>query len=104
MAYVRTMTFVVPPERTEELQPGHNLFLAAVQGTQIVAQNTPGFHRGGVWMQNLPQGSIKVVCYTQWYGLSDIDGYASTPMIRDFEDDVARYHSMPVIEVFEALS
>ncbi|HUS14233.1 MAG TPA: hypothetical protein VM536_04350 [Chloroflexia bacterium] len=104
MAYIRTITFVVPPERTYELQPGHNLFMAAVSGTQIVAQNTPGFHKGGVWMQNMPQGSIKVVSFTQWYGLSDIDHYASTPMIRDFEEDIARYHSTPVIEVFEVLS
>jgi hypothetical protein len=104
MAYVRTITFVVPPERTGELQPGHNLFMAAVHGTQIVAQNTPGFHHGGVWMQNMPQGSVKVVCYTQWYGLSDIEHYASTPMIRDFEDDIARYHSTPIIEVYETLS
>src|SRR5215471_2528757 len=104
MAYVRTFSFIVPPERTRELQPGHNLYMAAVSGTQIVAQNTSGFHRGGVWMQNLPQGGIKVVSFTQWYGLPDMDHYASTPMIRDFEADIARYHSTPVIEVYETLS
>jgi hypothetical protein len=103
MAYVRTFTFIVPPERTYELQPGHNLYLATIHGTQIVAQNTPGFHRGGVWMQNLTDGGIKVFCYTQWYDLPEIDQYASTPMIRDFEADIERYHSTPVIEVYEVL-
>ncbi len=104
MAYVRTFTFIVPPERAHELQPGHNLYTAAVSGTQIVAQNTPGFHVGGVWMQPLPQGSIKVVSYTQWYSPTAIEKYVGTPMIRDFEHDIARYHSAPVVEVYEVLS
>ena len=55
-------------------------------------------------MQNLPDGEIKVVSYTQWYDLPEIDLYASTPMIRDFEADIERYHSVPVIEVYETLS
>jgi hypothetical protein len=103
MAFVRTCTFVVPAHRTEELEPGHNLYLAAVHGTQIAAQNTPGYHRGGVWMQRLPDGSVKVLSYTQWYDLENIETYASLPMVRDFERDVSKYLSTPVVEVWEVL-
>ena len=103
MSFVRTTSFVVPPERTQELEPGHNLYLAAVHGTKIAAQNTPGYHRGGVWMQRLPDGSIKVVMYSQWYDLDNIENYSSIPMVRDFEKDVSTYLSTAVIEVFEVM-
>ncbi len=103
MAFVRTLTFVVPPERTEELEPGRNLYLAAVHGVQIAAQNTPGYHRGGVWMQRQPDGSVRVLSYTQWYELDSIDTYASLPMVRDFERDVSTYLSTPVVEIWEVM-
>jgi hypothetical protein len=103
MAFVRTLTFIVPPERTEELEPGHNLYLAAVHGVQIAAQNTPGYHRGGVWMQRQPDGSVRVLSYTQWYELDSIDTYASLPMVRDFERDVSTYLSTPVVEIWEVM-
>jgi hypothetical protein len=103
MSFVRTMSFTVPAERTQELEPGHNLYLAAVHGTKIAAQNTPGFHRGGVWMQRLPDGSIKVLMYSQWYDLDNIENYSSIPMVRDFEKDVSTYLSTPVIDVFEVM-
>ncbi len=103
MSFVRTCSFVVPTERTQELEPGHNLYLAAVHGTKIAAQNTPGYHRGGVWMQRLPDGSIKVVMYSQWYDMDNIENYSSIPMVRDFEKDVSTYLSTPVIDVFEVM-
>ena len=103
MAFVRTVTFTVPSERTQELNPGHNLYLAAVHGVKMAAQNVPGYHRGGVWAQRLPDGSIKVLIYSQWYGLDDLESYSSLPMVRDFERDVSTYLSTPVIEVFEVL-
>jgi hypothetical protein len=104
MAYVRTFSFVIPPERADEMEPGRNLYLATVNGTQIVAQNTSGFHRGGVWTRLLADGGIKVVCYTQWYSPTDIERYISTPMIRDYEADIARYHNEPLVEIFELLA
>lgn len=104
MAYIRTFSFVVPPERADEMQPGRNLHLATVNGTQIVAQNTSGYHRGGVWTRLQADGGIKVFIYTQWYSPADMDRYISTPMIRDYEADIARYHSTPVIEIYELLA
>src|SRR5437016_5281249 len=103
MAFVRTLTFTVPPERTEELEPGHNLYLASVHGVKIAAQNTPGFHRGGVWMQRQPGGTIKVVVYSQWYELENIADYSNIPMVRDFERDVSTYLSTPVVEIYEVM-
>ncbi len=103
MAFVRTITFVVPAERTVELEPGHNLYLAAVHGIQIAAQNTQGYHRGGVWMQREPDGSVRVLAYTQWYELDNIESYADIPMVRDFEKDVATYLSRPVIDIYEVM-
>lgn len=101
MAFIRTITFTVPAERTQELEPGHNLYLAAVHGIKIAAQNTPGFHRGGVWMQRLPDGAIKVLMYSQWYELDNIENYANIPMVRDFERDVSTYLSTPVVDIYE---
>ena len=103
MAFVRTLTFTVPAERTHELQPGHNLFLAAVHGIKIAAQNVPGFHHGGVWMQRQPDGAVKVVVHSQWYELDNIEDYSSVPMVRDFEKDVATYLSTPVIDIYEVI-
>jgi hypothetical protein len=103
MAFVRTITFIVPAERTHELEPGHNLYLAAVHGIKIAAQNVQGFHRGGVWMQRQPDGSVKVIHYSQWYELDNIETYANVPMVRDFEKDVNTYLSKPVIEIFEVM-
>jgi hypothetical protein len=103
MAFVRTLTFMVPRERTEELEPGHNLYLAAVHGIKIAAQNTPGYHRGGVWMQQQPDGSVKVLSYSQWYELENIEAYANVPMVRDFEKDVSTYLSQPVVDIYEVI-
>jgi hypothetical protein len=103
MAFVRTITFTVPPDRTHELDPGHNLYLASVHGIKIAAQNIQGFHRGGVWMQRQPDASIKVFMYSQWYELDNIETYANVPMVRDFERDVAQYLSTPVVEIFEVM-
>ena len=104
MAIIRTFSFIVPPERAEEMQPGHNLHMATIDGTQIVAQNSPGFLHGGVWSRLLADGGTKIVIYTQWYSPTDIDRYANTPMIKDYEADIAKYHSKPVIEIFELLA
>lgn len=104
MPFVRTVTFIVPPERREELQPGHNLFLAAVHGIKVAAQYMSGFQRAGVWFQGQPSGSIKVVAYSQWYELDSLDKYTSLPMIRDFEKDVNTYLSEPVVEIYEVMS
>ncbi len=104
MAFVRTLIFTVPAERTQELEPGHNLYLAAVHGIKIAAQNVQGYHRGGVWMQRLPDGSVKVIQYSQWYDLDNIEAYANVPMVRDFEKDVTTYLSRPVIEIFEVMA
>ena len=103
MAFVRTLIFTVPPEKTHELDPGHNLYLASVHGIKIAAQNIPGYHRGGVWMQRLPNGSVKVVMYSQWYELDNIENYANLPMVRDFEKDVNSYLSQAVVEVYEVM-
>lgn len=104
MAYIRTFSFVVPVERIQEMQPGHNLYMATVSGTQIVAQNSEGYQRGGVWSRLLADGGIKVIIYTQWEALSQVDKYCRTPMLRDYEADVAKYHGAPVIELFELLA
>lgn len=103
MAFIRTVTFIVPPERTQELEPGHNLYLASVHGIKIAAQNTPGYHRGGVWMQRQPDGAVKVLMYSQWYDLDNIETYSNIPMVRDFEKDVNKYLSTPVIDVYEVM-
>jgi hypothetical protein len=103
MAFVRTMTFTVPTERTQELDPGHNLYLAAVHGVKIAAQNVQGFHRGGVWMQRQPDGAIKVMIYSQFYELDNIETYSNIPMVRDFEKDVSTYLTSPVVEIFEVM-
>lgn len=103
MAFVRTLTFMVPRERTEELEPGHNLYLAAVHGIKIAAQNTSGYHRGGVWMQQQPDGSVKVSIYTQWYELENIEEYANVPMVRDFEKDVSTHLSQPAVDIYEVI-
>lgn len=103
MAFVRTLSFTVPTEQTHQLEPGHNLYLAAVHGVKIAAQATPGYHRGGVWMQREPDGSVKVVVYSQWYDLDNIENYSSIPMVRDFERDVSTYLSTPVINIYEVM-
>ena len=103
MAFVRTLTFTVPRGRTEELEPGHNLYLAAVHGIKLAATNTPGFHRCGVLAQRQQDGTIKVFMYTQWYDLENIRDYANVPMVRDFERDVSTYLSTPVVEIYEVL-
>jgi hypothetical protein len=97
------MSFVVPAERTQELDPGHNLYLAAVHGVKIAAQYVQGYHRGGVWMQRQPTGAIKVVVYSQFYELDNIDTYSNIPMVRDFEKDVSTYLSTPVVEIYEVM-
>src|SRR6476619_5386448 len=103
MAFVRTLTFTVPSERTEELEPGHNLYLATVHGMRLAATNTSGFHRGGVWAQRQQDGAVKIVIYSQWYDLANIQEYSNIPMVRDFERDVSTYLSTPVVDIYEVL-
>lgn len=103
MPVVRTLTFTVPSNRTEELNPGHNLYLAAVHGTQIAAQNIQGYHKGGVWLQRQSDGSVKVTMFSQFAELDNLQLYANVAMIRDFEKDVSKHLSTVVIEVYEVL-
>src|ERR1043165_8655089 len=103
MAFVRTLTFMVPSARTHELEPGHNLYLASVHGIKIAAQHTEGYHRGGIWMQRQPDGSVRVIMYSQWYELENIQDYANIPMVRDFEKDVSTYLSTPVVDIYEVM-
>ena len=104
MAVVRTLTFNVPADKTEELSPGHNLYLAAIFGTQIAAQNTPGYHTGGVWLQRQDDGSAKVTMFSQFDELENLQKYSNVPMIIDFVKDVSKHLSKVVIEVHEVLS
>jgi hypothetical protein len=103
MPYVRMLTFTVPPERVEELSPGHNLYLATVFGTQIAAQNTQGYQKGGVWMQRHTEGSIRVFMFTQWDELDSMDSYANVPMLIDFVKDVSTYLSPVNLDIYEVL-
>ncbi|HST06391.1 MAG TPA: hypothetical protein VLQ48_16890 [Chloroflexia bacterium] len=103
MPYVRTLTFTVPPERVEELSPGHNLYLAAVFGTQIAAQNSQGYQKGGVWMQRQTDSSIKVFMFTQWDEVDSMESYESVPMLIDFMKDVSTYLSPTSVEIYEVL-
>ncbi len=103
MPYVRTLTFTVPPDRVEELSPGHNLYLAAVFGTQIAAQNTQGYQKGGVWMQRQTEGSILVFMFSQWDELDSMESYANVPMLLDFMKDVSTYLSPVKLEIYEVL-
>lgn len=103
MPYVRTISFTVPPERAEELSPGHNLYLAAVFGTQIAAQNTQGYQKGGVWMQRQTEGSTLVFMFSQWDELDSMEAYANVPMLLDFIKDVSTYLSPVKLETYEVL-
>ena len=103
MPYVRTLTFTVPPDRVEELSPGHNLYLAAVFGTQIAAQNTQGYQKGGVWMQRQTEGSTLVFMFSQWDELDSMEAYANIPMLLDFVKDVSTYLSPVNLEIYEVL-
>lgn len=104
MPFVRTTSFTVPAARKEEFEPGHNLYLAAAFGVKIVAQNTSGFHRGGVWANTMENGDLKVMIYMQFYDLPDMQNYANAPMVRDFEASLDENLSEPQIEVFEVIS
>lgn len=104
MAVVRTLSFTVPSEKTEELSPGHNLYLAAVYGTQIAAQNVRGFHKNGVWMQRQTDGSTKVSMFSQFAEMSDLELYANVAMVKDFEKDVSTYLSPVEVQVYEVLA
>jgi hypothetical protein len=104
MSYVRTFSFIIPPDRSHELEPGHNLYLATIDGTQIVAQNSSGFLGGAVWRRLLPTGGIKVVISTEWAGVRELETYTRTPMIQDYEADVQKYHEDVVIEIFEEVA
>ena len=104
MAFVRTTTFIVPAARKSEIEPGHNLNLAAVYGVKSVAQNTVGFHRGGVWASQLEGGDLQIMIYMQFYDLPEMENFAHTPMVRDFENQLDQYPSPPIIEVYETLS
>jgi hypothetical protein len=103
MSVVRSLTFTVPADRTHELSPGHNLYLAAVHGTQIAAQNIQGYHKGGVWMRRLDDGSIKVSMFSQFAELENLQDYERVQMIGDFEKDVSKHLSKVVIEIYEVL-
>lgn len=103
MAVVRTATFVVPSDRTHELSPGHNLYLAAVHGTQIAAQNVEGYHKGGVWLQRQSDGAMKVSMFSQFNELDNLMTYANVAMVQDFEKDVSKYLSPVVVEVYEVI-
>ncbi len=103
MAFVRTLTFIIPAEQADQLEPGHNLNLALVYSLPLVAQNVSGYHRCGVWSYRTENGNIKVKMYTQWYTIPDLENYSNTPMVRDFEATVAENLSTPQIEIYEVI-
>lgn len=104
MAFVRTVTFIIPAGQAEELDEGHNLHTALMYSIPMVAQNHEGYHRCGVWSYRTETGNVKVKIYTQWYTIPDLERFSQSPMVRDFELSVAEYLSTPQIEIYEVLT
>jgi hypothetical protein len=90
MAFVRKVTYTFPYERIYELQTGSELQMRLVPATKLHAQESTGMLDMGVWVTQLSDGSIKVVSYTEWYSVEDLQSFGSDPDVSNNEDTLSR--------------
>lgn len=104
MAYVRTISYTFPYERIEEFRPGSDLMLRLVSAHKLLCQESPGLLDTGVWMTQEPAGSIRVVSYTEWYSLEDIQAFATDPDVEHQEATITKVAaSAPTVEIYQTI-
>lgn len=105
MSYVRTITYTFPAEKLPELYRGSTLFLRVVSINKLLCQESDGLIDNGVWVKQDPEGLVKVISYTEWSGLNDMDDFDKNDQVTRQETIIAEMGIEPsVIEKYEVIS
>lgn len=105
MAYVRTVKYTFPYSRIERLQVGTDLWLRLVSANKLIAQESEGMLDTGVWMTQDPDGSLRVVSYTEWYSLEDLRAFGNDPDVQHHETALsdAAVAGTKTVDIYETL-
>lgn len=106
MAYVRTVSYTFPYSEILRLQLGADLWMRLVSAQKLILQESNGMLDSGVWISQNPDGSLHVVSYSKWYGIEDLQAYATDPDTAHHEEALAAAAAPNPrgVEVFETLS
>ena len=104
MGYVRTVTYVLPYSKIEELQSGTDMFMRLVPAHKLIAQESNGMLDTGVWVTQHQDGTIQIVSYTEWYSLEDLHAFYNDPDVRHHEAVITESaNGKPDILVYEVI-
>jgi|GEM_PF-812553 heme-degrading monooxygenase HmoA len=80
MGFVRTVTYTFGPEKIVDLQKGSELYLRLVAANKAICQNSPGLLDTGVWISQEDDGNIRVLSYSEWDSIEDMQAFATNPL------------------------
>ncbi len=106
MAYVRTVTYTFPYARiTDVLESGTDIWMRLVPANKLLAQESSGMLDTGVWVTQEREGTLRVVSYTEWYSLEELNAFGSDPDVRHHEAAIseATVDGKPEITVYETM-
>lgn len=106
MAYVRTISYTFPYERIEELQRGTDLWLRLVSANKLIAQESTGMLDTGVWMTQEEDGAVRIVSYSEWYSIDDLQNFALDPDVRLHETAISKATKTgePSVEIYQTMA
>jgi len=105
MGFVRTITYTFPPERVVDLQKGTDLYLRLVAANKTICQNSPGLLDTGVWITQGDDGNIRVVSYSEWDSIEDMQAFAGNAYTVRQEQIIAQAASVspPHVDTYEIM-
>lgn len=96
MGYVRTITYTFPYEKIEHFNNGTELYMRLVAAHKLLCQDSGGLIDTGVWITQQRDGILKVVSYTEWYSLEDLNSFAQNSDVMHHENVITKA-SLPTV-------
>jgi len=90
MSFIRTITYTFPYERINEFQFGTELHMRLVPAHKLITQESSGMLDTGVWVTQLTDGELKVVSFTKWYSVEELQAFASDPDVTVHETSISK--------------
>lgn len=105
MSFVRTTTFAMTREDSEELRQGKLVYNALVVGRKFICQSIDGLVQTYLLRQsNLVDGKVVFTIYSEWSTMEDLQNYATQPTIKELEESLAKELGQPLeVTVYENL-
>jgi heme-degrading monooxygenase HmoA len=105
MAFVRTVSYTFPYERINDLVPGTDLQMRLVPAHKLICQESNGMIDTGVWVTQDRDGTMRVVSYTEWSSVNDLQTFANDADVKHHEEIITRAtkDGQKTVDIYEVM-